>query len=287
METHTNYFYSPSLRCSYMGNPESPDNFSLKIHQLKTNLKSRTIPEWILFFVIIPLLLLLFYAFPQEIKNSYFILSTANPGSLQTWLLNGYTHSQLYPHLVSNVIVYLIALLAVFSFENNRSRFRIMAAGSLLIVPVVASLLTIGLFQVIGVTVNSQGFSATGAAFIAYAMVSLILWIVGDMLEGFDHPEYFKSRLLFFVMCGLLTIVLALIIVAGLSLGLFMNSGGATSNGIAHFGGFITGIVIFLVYDALTEKRRYFQVTLGIATGMGILWYGNYLVTLIQTVKGV
>ena len=65
-----------------MGNPESPDNFSLKIHQLKINLKSRTIPEWILFFVIIPLLLLLFYAFPQEIKNSYFILSTANPGSL-------------------------------------------------------------------------------------------------------------------------------------------------------------------------------------------------------------
>ena len=118
-------------------------------------------------------------------------------------------------------------------------------------------------------------------------MISIVLWMLGDMLEGFDHPEYFRSRLLFFVMCGLLTVVLALIIVGGIDLGLFLNAGGSTSNGIAHFGGFITLLILFLLYDVRTEKRRYFQMTFGMAVGMGILWYGNYLFTLIRQVKGI
>ena len=111
--------------------------------------------------------------------------------------------------------------------------------------------------------------------------------MLGDRLEDFDHPELFKSLVLFYFQCVLLTMMLAGIIVAGLSFGIFMNTGEGTSNGIAHFGGFVTGLIIFLLYDALTEQRKYFQMTLGIAITMGILWYGNYLVTLIHTVKGV
>jgi hypothetical protein len=261
-------------------------DFSEKIAQAKTNLKSWTLPEWILFFVIIPAILLLIYTIPQNIKDSYFILNTTNSWNVQTWFLFSYTHSQIYPHLVGNVASYLVALVAVFSLENNKRRFWIMAAGSFLLVPVIASLLTIELFHVLGVGVNSQGFSAIGAAFIAYAMISIVLWMIGDMLERFDHPEYFRSKLLFFILCGLLTVILALIIVGGIDVGLFLNSGDSTSNGIAHFGGFITLLILFLLYDVLTERRKYFQMTLGIAIGMGILWYGNYLIQIIKTVKG-
>jgi hypothetical protein len=63
--------------------------------------------------------------------------------------------------------------------------------------------------------------------------------------------------------------------------------GGSTSNGIAHLGGFITLLVLFLFYDVRTEKRKYFQMTFGMAVGMGILWYGNYLFALIRQVKGI
>jgi len=49
----------------------------------------------------------------------------------------------------------------------------------------------------------------------------------------------------------------------------------------------ITLLILFLLYDVRTEKRRYFQMTFGIAVGMGILWYGNYLFTLIRQVKGI
>lgn len=270
-----------------MGTPEISRDFSEKISRIKTNLKSWTLTEWILFFVIIPALLLLIYALPPWIKDSYFILNTTSSWNMQTWFLFSYTHSQLYPHLVGNVASYLLALFVVFSFENNKRRFWIMAAGSLLLVPVIASLLTLGLFHVLGFGMNTQGFSAIGAAFIAYAMVSIVIWILGDMLEGFDHPEYFSSRLRFIVMCGLLTVVLALIVVGGIDLGLFLNTGDSTSNGIAHFGGFITQLILFLLYDVCTEKRKYFQMTFGMAAGMGILWYGNYLLNLIKTVRGV
>ena len=270
-----------------MGNSEISYDFTEKLVQLKTNLKSWTLLEWVLFFIIIPAILFLIYALPQEIKNSYFILNTSEILRLQTYFLFGYTHSQLYPHLMGNVIVYLITLVAIFSFENNKRRFWIMAGRSFLLVPIITSLLTMGLFNFIGIGINSQGFSAVVAAFIAYVFVSIVLWILGDKLEDFDHPELFKSRLLFYFLCGLLTIMLALIIVGGLSLGIFMNTGESTSNGIAHFGGFIIGIIVFWVFDILTEQRKYFQMTLGIAIGMGILWYGNYLVTLIHTVKGI
>jgi hypothetical protein len=270
-----------------MGNPEISNDFTVKIDQIKTNLKSWTLLEWVLVFVISPAILLLIYALPQETKDTYFILNTAEIWRLQTYFLYGYTHSQLYPHLVGNVTVYLIALIALFSFENNKQRFWIMAGSSFLLVPLITSLLTIGLFHLLGADVKSQGFSAIVAAFVAYTFISIVLWILGDKLEDFDHPELFRSRILFYFLCGLLTVMLALIIVGGLSLGLFMNLGESTSNGIAHFGGFITMLIVFLVYDARTERRKYFHMTLGIAIGMGILWYGNYLVTLIPTVKGV
>jgi hypothetical protein len=270
-----------------MENPETSSDFKIKLDQIKTNLKSWTQPEWVLFFLIIPAFLLFIYLFPHEIRESYFILNTEEPWKLQTWFLNSYTHSQLYPHLVSNGIVYLFALFAIFSFENNRRRFWLMAGISFLLVPFIASVLTIGLFHFVGIGVRSQGFSAVAAAFLAYMFISIVLWILGDMLEDFDHPEYSRSRIQFYLMCGLLTAVLALIVIEGLNLGLFMNVGDSANNGIAHFGGFITGLIVFLLYDACAEQRKYFQMTLGIAVGMGICWYGYYLCTLVKMVKGV
>lgn len=269
-----------------MESPEIPSDFSGKLYKLKTNLKSWKIREWVFFFIVIPLLLLLIYLLPQEIRDSYFILNTRELWGLQTYFLNSYSHSQLYPHLVSNVGVYLLVLLVVFSLEDNRRRFRVMAGFSFLVVPVITSLLTIGLFHFLGLGVKSQGFSGIVAAFIAYAFVSIVLWILGDTLEDFDHPEHSRSRIVFYLMCAMLTFILALIVVEGLYLGLFMNVGDSTNNGIAHFGGFVSGLIVFLLYDTLTEQRKYFHVTLGIAIAMGIYWYANYLFTLAKTVQG-
>jgi len=268
-----------------MGEAETSGNFRIKLDQLKTNLGSWTALEWTLFFVVIPVILFMIYLLPLGIKDSFFILNTGEMGRIQTWFLNSYTHSELYPHLVSNLVLYFFALFAIFSLENDKRRFRVMAVSSFGLVPIISSLLTIGLFQILGFQVQSQGFSAIVAALLAYMFISIILWILGDTLIDFDHPEYSRSKVLFYLMCALLTFILALIVVEGLYLGLFMNVGNSTNNGIAHFGGFITGLIVFLIYDIWTEQRKYFHMTLGIAIGMGILWYGNYLFSL--TVNGV
>lgn len=152
----------------------------------------------------------------------------------------------------------------------GKQRFWILAEVSLLLVPLIASLLIIVLFTVPGVGVDSQVFSDIGAAFIAYAMISIVIWGLGDIPEGFDHTEHFRWRLLFIVMCGLLIVVRALIIVGGIDIGLFLNAGDSTSNGIAHFGGFPTLLILFLLYDVCTEKSIYSQMTSEMAAGMGI-----------------
>ena len=269
-----------------MGDTEISGDFRIKRDQLKTNLGSWTIPEWILFFVIVPGILVAINLLPQRIRDSYFILNTGEIWNLQTWFLNSYTHSQIYPHLVSNVVVYFFALLAIFSFENDKRRFQVMAGSSFLLVPIISSLLTIGLFHLLGLQVRSQGFSAIVAALLAYMFISIILWILGDTLSEFDHPENSRSLLLFYLMCGMLTFILALIVVEGLNLGLFMNAGDSTNNGIAHFGGFVTGLIVFLIYDVRTHQRKYFHMTLGIAIVMGIVWYGNYLYALVSSGTG-
>jgi hypothetical protein len=268
-----------------MGEAETSGDFRIKLDQLETNLGSWTTPEWILFFVIIPGILFMIYFLPPGIKDSFFILNTGEMERIQTWFLNSYTHSEFSPHLVSNLVVYFFALFAIFSFENDKRRFRVMAVSSFFLVPIISSLLTIGLFQLLGLQVQSQGFSAIVAALLAYMFISIILWILGDTLIDFDHPEYSRSKALFYLMCGLLTVILALIVVEGLYLGLFKSVGDSTNNGIAHFGGFITGLIVFLIYDTWTEQRKYFHMTLRIAIGMGILWYGYYLFSL--TVNGV
>jgi len=51
----------------------------------------------------------------------------------------------------------------------------------------------------------------------------------------------------------------------------FLNAGESTSNGIAYFGGFVTLLTLFLLYDDRTEKKIYFRKTFGMAVGMGIL----------------
>jgi hypothetical protein len=71
-----------------MGNAELSSDFTVKLDQLKTNLKFWTLPEWVLFVVLIPALLFLIYLLPPKTKDSYFILNTGELWKLQTYLLN-------------------------------------------------------------------------------------------------------------------------------------------------------------------------------------------------------
>jgi hypothetical protein len=258
-----------------------------RVDQVKINLKSWSFSEWIIFWGVIPALLFTIYALPQSIKNNYFILDTSNLWRVQTYVLNAYTHSQLYPHMIGNVAFYFIVILIIWACENNKRRFWIMVCSSLFLVPIVSSFLTIILWNLFSQNTKSQGFSAIDAAFLAYAIFIYVIWIAQDKLEIFDRLEFKAGKkILYYFLWVLLTIISALIVLMGIEIGQFLDTSGSISNGIAHFGGFITGLIILMIFDVMTEKRRNFDTILGIAIGVGILWYWNYLITLIKLVKG-
>lgn len=267
--------------------PAADSPLAMKISQLKDHLGAWTLTDWLVFFIGIPLLLDLVYILPEPVKSQYFIFSTWNVFALHTYLLSAYTHSELFPHLVSNLAVYLIAMSAIFTFEHNRYRFYLMAAAAFLLVPAVCSMLTICLWHMFGTNTSMQGFSGIDAALVAYAFMAGVTWFLSEKLEVFDYPEAFDgSRGKYLLTNALLAFMLGMIVFAGIELGFFANTGTAITNGIAHFGGFMTGLIVFLAYDLRTEHRRGFDTMLSISILVGLASYCMYLGMIIREVRG-
>lgn len=259
-----------------------------KIDLLKSNLKAWKLSYWLVFFFIIPLLLLVIFALPQPVRDAYFIFHTSYLLRLQTWVMNEYTHSELFPHMIGNMAVYYSTILAIFSFENNRKRFCLMAGISLLLVPVICSFLTLGLWHFFGSDTSGQGFSGINAAFLAYAFMAGVTFLLSGILEQFDHREAFAGAVWrYYVSYILMTVMVVLIVLVGILEGQFMPSGNAISNGIAHFGGFITGLISFTTIDVLIEKRKNFDAMLIISILLGIISYVIYLIRIVKAVKGL
>lgn len=265
--------------------PDPP--LSSKIDQLKQHLDAWKISDWLVFFAGVPLLLLLVFSLPWPVKSEYFIFSTRETFALHTYLTSAYTHTELFPHLVSNISVYFIAITAIFAFEDNRQRFFLMAGTAFLLVPFICSVLTIGLWDLFNTTTSMQGFSGIDAALLAYAFLVGVTWFLEEKLVLFDHPESFAgSRGKYLFMNSLLAFMLGLIVFAGITLGYFANTGEFVSNGIAHFGGFMAGLLAFLTYDLAREERRGFDTMLCISIAIGFAVYGLYLYRIVVAVRG-
>ncbi len=258
----------------------------VRIAQVRSNLRNWRWYEWAVFWGLVPALLLAIYALPQPMKDAYFILNTRFPWRLETLFLSSYTHSQLSPHLAGNLALYLVTLLAIFAFEENRRRFRLLAFWSLCIVPFIGSVLTVLLWGLFGREATGQGFSAVNGAFLAYAMFIFVIWALRERLGVLDHPEFFAgTRIRLFMVRVLMAVLPTLIVAMGLISGIFTDIGGSVSNGIAHFGGFITSLAVLLIFDVKTGGRRNFDTILGFSILAGILWYGFYLANLVGFVR--
>lgn len=270
-----------------MEGPELPARLSSQLDQVLSNLKHRKFHEWAILWGLVPAFLLLVYALPQGIRDDYFILSTVYPWRVQTWFLSSYTHSELYPHLAGNLAFYFVALSMIFAFESDRWRFRLMAAWSFCIVPLITSFLTVFFWGLIGRTTSGQGFSAVIGALLAYAMFIFVIWGLQEKLPVFDHPELFSgSRVRFLVLQVLLAVMLVLIMVMGLMTGIFTDVGGSVTNGIAHFGGYVSSLIVLFVFDESTARRRYFDMILGTSILIGIVAYAYYLFLIVRLVRG-
>jgi len=65
-----------------------------------------------------------------------------------------------------------------------------------------------------------------------------------------------------------------------------MDIGGSVSNGIAHFGGYVTSLLVLLAFDEKAERRRYFDIMLGLSILAGVVAYTYYLILITRLVRG-
>jgi len=240
-----------------------------KINQIKSNLRNWRWYEWGILWGLVPAILLLIYSLPQSLKDNYFILDTAFPLRLQTYFLSSYTHSQLYPHLIGNLAFYFPALLAVFAFEYDRRRFWLVASWAFCIVPFISSFLTVGIWSIIGKNTIGQGFSAIIGAFLAYALFIFIIGFLHEILADLEHPETsILSKDWFRLMRVLVGALFTFLVITGI-----LFAGGSLNNGPVHFGGFMTTLILLLIWDIKTDKKRYFDSILAFSIIIGILVY--------------
>lgn len=256
-----------------------------KIGQIVDNITTKEAPYWLFFYLGVPLLLLaIFYLIPQDIKDAIFIMRIPLT-NLQSLLLHGYTHSE-QNHILGNVTMYLVGVTFVFAFEDNK---KVLAYASVLFFTVVillSAVLSLVLFEMKGVSgITSQGFSAVVAAFYAYGLYSLIRYMFEELnllnipsIGMMDAPQ----KIVFGFLMALFGVALVVVIQSSLQWGQFIVSGTTVSNGIAHFAGFISGLLIpaliSLKYrDRLGEYTLAYNALVTISAVFGVVLYLKYL----------
>ncbi|MHA2031579.1 MAG: hypothetical protein ACW99Q_19555 [Candidatus Kariarchaeaceae archaeon] len=155
-----------------------------KIREFNPLLKKWKKTDWIVFFVIIPGIMLLIIRLPVNIKQK-FILDLKNPTLLSVFA-HSYTHSD-STHFLGNVMIFLLTIFAILNIETNKARFYQMSVIFLLLLPIIS---IIPIAQLAGTLPPLQGFSAIVSGFLGY-----IIYVVYAFLES--RYEYINSTFLF------------------------------------------------------------------------------------------
>ena len=122
--------------------------------------------DYLIFFLLIPSIILIIYKLPPSIKQSYFALNTRNP-TIPTMFLSNYT--ELFLQLLEgNLIIYLLTIFFIFLTETDKKLFYTTAIAIFLIIPFFSSAITIYLYP----NKISTGFSAIVSAFMGYLIYS-------------------------------------------------------------------------------------------------------------------
>ncbi len=130
----------------------------------------------LIYFVLIPLLLVLIFTYSNDLKN-LLILNIHNP-TLLSMIGSNYIHSS-FNHLVGNVLFYYLIMIFVFAFDalTNRTMFSLNLPLFFLILPLICSSLMIFVFNSLEYNITSDGFSGVVSGYFGYLSFSLFHFI--------------------------------------------------------------------------------------------------------------
>jgi hypothetical protein len=275
--------------------------------KLTSNFNSWTYHYWLIFFGIIPLIILtiafLSTVLPKETFAIFFIQNQSNFLSISTYS-NHFSHIEI-SHLVFNLIFYLLSLTVIFIFEENKKRFVICSITFIVVVPILGSYLTQQIWEIVHF-VNGQnlGFSAIALAFFGYALYVSNKWLYTTLLtfisskssetkifkgiiQNFSGKEISSHELVqnigFIILFCLFALMMENTIKFGFSAGQYDIVKGAMSNGIGHFIGFVLGLLSPIIFSIVIEKKeQIFDMVFLLLLLIGIWnYYNQYLTPLL------
>lgn len=269
-----------------MGKLEAQEYIRNRISEPIKNLKSWKYCDWILYWILIPLILILIYLIPFPDKNLFFILNTSN------WLLpslysNAFTHSSI-DHLSGNQIFYIVWIAFLFAFEGSKKVFHWATLVFFLVIPIISSIATIFFYGYIEKTGSVQGFSGIVAALSAYALIAFLRWGFVDIINSFSDWKNLKmlQKIAFLVIDILFAAAILIIIQEGLNLGQFVSGEGFVSNGLVHFIGFLFGLIVPLIlYWKFIGKELIFDSVVIFSIFLVFLKYYQYLQQVFNIVR--
>jgi len=138
---------------------------------LKSFLKDWKKVDYIIFFLIIPLILTSIFLLPTSIKQNL-ILNPLNPTLISIFFSN-YTHTEAQ-HFLSNLLIYLITIFLLFNIETNRKLFLKVALLNFILLPFLVSWFIVYFLPKLPPT---QGFSAILSSFVGYILFSSYSWL--------------------------------------------------------------------------------------------------------------
>ena len=147
----------------------------------KSLLRSWKKSDYIIFFLIIPLILTSIFLLPTSIKQNL-ILNPLNPTLISIFFSN-YTHTEAQ-HFLSNLLIYLIIIFLLFNIETNRKLFLKVALLNFILLPFLVSWFIVYFLPKLPPT---QGFSAILCSFVGYILFSSYSWLKKNWYKKLDE----------------------------------------------------------------------------------------------------
>ena len=160
--------------------------------------------DYIYFFLLIPLLLLIIFLIPEIYKYNFYLI-TNNPSFLSIFLSN-YNHNSV-SHIIGNLALYFLFMMIIFGLESNKKRFYMISIFGLFIFPFLIYLLRTPIFYHISqilINFTITGFSGIISYFLGY-LLFLSYKYLNKILKVEDNFSFF---FLLFMLGVLLWIIL-------------------------------------------------------------------------------
>lgn len=119
--------------------------------------------DYIIYFLIVPVIIIYIFLLPSNLKQTYFILNNSNI-TFFTLFLSNYVHSN-WQHFIDNFISYYIVCFIIFNFETKKNDFHVYSIFMFFLLPWIISMVSITVIQL---PVNFQGFSGITSSLLGY-----------------------------------------------------------------------------------------------------------------------